>query len=234
MPGKTIFKGLAAVFAVASLLYPAGCTCVPSRTAKIPQGFVYIADVIPDPVFDIRYATSYNFVGTPIDGYHAPKPVLTREAAAALAQAAKDLRKQGYRILVYDAYRPQKAVTHFVRWINDPEAAGVKAFFPNLTKGDLLKGRYIDARSGHSRGSVIDLTLARMDGTPVDMGGTFDLFDEVSHPNATQITPEQRRNRLILKEAMEKAGFVQLDTEWWHFRLKDEPYPDTYYDFDVE
>ncbi|MGE4565348.1 MAG: M15 family metallopeptidase [Victivallaceae bacterium] len=234
MPEKTIFKRFAAVFAVVFLLYSSGCVCAPSRTAKIPENFVYIADVIPDPVFDIRYATSYNFVGTPIDGYHAPKPSLTREAAAALARAAEDLRKQGYRILVYDAYRPQKAVTHFVRWINDPEAPGEKAFFPNLTKGDLLKGRYIDARSGHSRGSVIDLTLARMDGTPVDMGGTFDLFDEVSHPDSKQITPEQRRNRTILKEAMEKAGFIQLDTEWWHFRLKDEPYPDTYYDFDVQ
>lgn len=229
-----IFKRVAAVFAAVFLLYSAGCGSVPSRTVKIPEGFVYIADVIPDPVFDIRYATSYNFVGTPIDGYHAPKPVLTKEAAAALAKAAENLRKQGYRILVYDAYRPQKAVTHFVRWINDPKAPGVKAFFPNLTKGELLKGGYIDARSGHSRGSVIDLTLARMDGAPVDMGGAFDLFDEVSHPDSARITPEQRRNRMILKEAMEKAGFVQLDTEWWHFRLKAEPYPDTYYDFDVQ
>ena len=166
--------------------------------------------------------------------FRSPKPVLTKEAAAALAEAAKTLRLQGYRILVYDAYRPQKAVTHFVRWINDPNAPGVKAFFPNLTKGELLEGGYIDARSGHSRGSVIDLTLAQMDGTPVDMGGAFDLFDEVSHPDSARITSEQHRNRMILKEAMEKAGFVQLDTEWWHFRLRNEPYPDTYYDFDVQ
>lgn len=234
MSEKRNFKMILAASAAAIVLLCAGCCSVSPQPEKIPKGFVYIADVIPDPVFDIRYATDYNFIGTRIDGYHAPKPTLTKEAAAALAKAADDLRKQGYRILVYDAYRPQKAVTHFVRWINDPKAPGMKAFFPNLTKNDLLKGGYIDARSGHSRGSVIDLTLARMDGTPVDMGGTFDLFDEVSHPDSNKITPEQRRNRAILKAAMEKAGFVQLDTEWWHFRLRNEPYPDTYFDFDVQ
>ncbi len=234
MQKKQSFKTVWAAFAVAAALWSAGCCSPSTESPEPPKGFVYIADVIPDPVFDIRYATDYNFVGTRIDGYRAPKPMMTKEAAAALAKAAADLRKQGYRILVYDAYRPQKAVTHFVRWINDPAAPGVKAFFPNLTKNDLLKGGYIDARSGHSRGSVIDLSLARMDGTPVDMGGAFDLFDEVSHPDSARITAAQRRNRTILKSAMEKAGFVQLDTEWWHFRLKDEPYPDTYFDFDVQ
>lgn len=234
MSGKINFKYAVAAAAAALMLSVGGCCSVSTQNAGLPEGFVYIADVIPDPVFDIRYATAYNFVGTRIDGYRAPKPVLTKEAAAALAQAAEDLRKQGYRILIYDAYRPQKAVTHFVRWIHDPKAPGEKAFFPKLTKDDLLKGGYIDARSGHSRGSVIDLTLARKDGAPLDMGGTFDLFDEVSHPDSKQITPEQRRNRMILKSAMENAGFVQLDTEWWHFRLKEEPYPNTYYDFDVQ
>lgn len=234
MRKNQVFKTIGAAFSAALLLWSAGCCSFPETNAHIPEGFVYIADIIPDPVFDIRYATDYNFVGTRIDGYRAPKPALTKEAAAALSKAAADLRKQGYRILVYDAYRPQKAVTHFVRWINDPAAPGMKTFYPELSKDDLLKGGYIDVRSGHSRGSVIDLSLARMDGTPVDMGSPFDLFDEASHPDSARITPEQRRNRTILKAAMEKAGFVQLETEWWHFRLKNEPYPDTYFNFDVQ
>ena len=153
---------------------------------------------------------------------------------AALAKAAEDLRAQGYRLLIWDAYRPQKAVDNFVTWINDPNDPGDKTFYPTLEKSNLLEGNYIMAKSGHTRGSTVDLTIIKKDGGFVDMGGTFDLFSEVSHPDYKKITKKQKKNRQILRDAMVKAGFNPLDSEWWHFTLKDEPYPDTYFNFDVE
>lgn len=198
------------------------------------NGFDKIYNVIDDAVFDLRYYSPYNFTGHKIRGYNAPVAYMTKEALQALAIAAADLRSQGYRILVWDSYRPQKAVDHFVEWINDPDDDGNKSFYPTLKKSDLIAGDYIMPKSGHTRGSTIDLTIIKQDGSFVDMGGTFDLFSEISHPDYKKLTKKQKKNRKILRDAMLKAGFKPLDSEWWHFTLKNEPYPDTYFNFDVE
>ena len=205
-----------------------------STVSEDKTGFAEISTVIHDAVYDIRYYSPNNFTGNRIKGYKAPRAYLTKEALTALAKAAEDLRKQGYRLLIWDAYRPQKAVDNFVAWIKDPNDPGDKTFFPELKKSDLVAGDYIATKSGHTRGSTIDLTIIKKDGSPVDMGGTFDLFSEISHHKYDKITKEQKRNRKILKEAMLKAGFKSLYSEWWHFTLKDEPYKDTYFNFDVE
>ncbi|MBR6163855.1 M15 family metallopeptidase [bacterium] len=196
--------------------------------------FDKVYNVIDDAVYDIRYYSNYNFTGNKINGYNAPVAYMTKEALSALSKAAEDLRSQGYRLLIWDTYRPQKAVDNFVTWINNPKDDGIKAFYPKLKKSQLVKGNYIAEKSGHSRGSTIDLTIIKLDGSFVDMGGTFDLFSEVSHPNYKKLTKQQKKNRKILADAMTKAGFKGIDSEWWHFTLKNEPYPDTYFDFDVE
>ena len=196
--------------------------------------FAEISTMIDDAVYDIRYYSSYNFTGKRINGYKAPRAYMTKEALTALAKAAEDLRKQGYRILIWDSYRPQKAVDNFVYWINNPNDEGNKSFYPKLKKSDLLAGNYIMAKSGHTRGSTVDLTIIKQDGSFVDMGGTFDLFSEISHPDYKKLTRQQKKNRKILHDAMVKAGFQGIDSEWWHFTLKNEPYKDTYFNFDVE
>ena len=198
------------------------------------SGFVPIYTVIDDAAYDIRYYSSNNFTGNRINGYKAPVAYMTKEAANALSVAAKSLRKNGYRLLIWDSYRPQKAVDNFVEWINNPNDEGDKSFYPDLKKSDLLKGNYIAEKSGHTRGSTVDLTLIKKDGSFVDMGGTFDLFSEISHPDYKKLTREQKINRKILHNAMINAGFKGIDSEWWHFTLKNEPYPDTYFNFDVE
>ena len=213
------------------------CTSLPVMADTVSEDksdFAEISSVIDDAVFDIRYYSANNFTGHKIDGYKAPKAYMTKKALAALAKAAEDLRRQGYRLLIWDSYRPQKAVDDFVRWINDPVNMGDKSFYPDLLKSNLLEGKYIMEKSGHTRGSTVDLTLIKKDGSFVDMGGTFDLFSEVSHPDYEYLTDPQKNNRKILQDAMIKAGFNPLDSEWWHFTLKDEPYPDTYFNFDVE
>ena len=196
--------------------------------------FALISSAIDDAAFDIRYYSPNNFTGNKIDGYKAPHAYMTKEALAALKIAAEDLRQQGYRLLIWDSYRPQKAVDNFVRWINNPEDIGDKSFYPELEKSDLIAGDYIMPKSGHTRGSTVDLTIIKKDGGFVDMGGTFDLFSEISHPDYQNLTDEQKNNRKILHDAMVNAGFNAIDSEWWHFTLKDEPYPDTYFNFDVE
>lgn len=205
-----------------------------SQISYDKSDFVPVYTVIDDAVYDIRYYSPNNFTGSRINGYKAPVAYMTKESASALAKAAEDLRKQGYRLLIWDTYRPQKAVYNFVDWINDPKNPGDKSFYPELKKSDLLKGNYIAEKSGHTRGSTVDLTLIKKDGSFVDMGGTFDLFSEISHPDYKKLTREQKKNRKILHDAMIKAGFNGIDSEWWHFTLKNEPYPDTYFDFDVE
>lgn len=213
------------------------CVLLPVWSKRVAGGkahFALIGSVIDDAAYDIRYYSSNNFTGNKIDGYKAPRAYMTKEALAALAVAADDLRHQGYRLLIWDSYRPQKAVDNFVRWINDPQDEGDKSFYPNLQKSELLSGNYVAAKSGHTRGSTVDLTIIKKDGGFVDMGGTFDLFSEVSHPDYQDLTDEQKNNRKILHDAMVNAGFNGVDSEWWHFTLKDEPYPDTYFNFDVE
>ena len=198
------------------------------------HNFAPISSMIPDASYDIRYYSSNNFTGTKIKGYNAPIPYLTKEALQALSIAEKDLRRQGYRLLIWDAYRPQKAVDNFIEWINNPNDIGNKKFYPNINKSDLLKAQYIMAKSGHTRGSTVDLTLIKKDGSYVDMGGSFDLFDKTSQTNYKKLTKEQKKNRRILHRAMRKAGFKGINSEWWHFTLKNEPYPNTYFDFNIE
>ncbi len=198
------------------------------------SNFAPVYTVVDDAIYDIRYYSSNNFTGNKINGYKAPIAYMTKEALKALSIAAQDLRAKGYRLLIWDTYRPQKAVDNFVEWINNPDDEGDKTFYPNLKKSDLLKGQYIMEKSGHTRGSTVDLTIVGKDGSFVDMGGTFDLFSEISHPDYKKITRAQKKNRKILHDAMIKAGFNGIDSEWWHYTLKNEPYPDTYFDFDVE
>lgn len=197
------------------------------------QGFVDLAQAVPGVTTDIRYATAHNLTGHPLAGYLAGKAIATREAASAL-NLAFDLAKQlGYGMLIYDAYRPQKTVDDFIRWSEKPEDNLTRAeFYPAQDKTRLFDLGYIARRSGHSRGSTIDLTLTK-DGVPVDMGGGFDLMDQRSHHNAPGLTAEQQRNRRVLCAIMAYAGFAPYECEWWHYRLMKEPYPDKYFNFDI-
>lgn len=201
----------------------------------LPEEFVYIKDVVPSAAEDIRYAGSHNFVGCPVDGYHAPRGVLLREAALALKAAADAFEKQGLYLLIYDAYRPQRAVDHFVRWAGDPQDEKTKAeFYPELDKSELFPKGYIAVRSGHSRGLTVDLTLTDAAGRPLDMGGEFDWFSKISSHEYENLTPQQKQNRARLKSGMEAAGFAPYAEEWWHYTLKRAGKAEIYYDFPIE
>ncbi len=223
-------RGLAAIVAAALL---AGCSSLPKNCQR--DGFVTLAEAVPDAILEIRYYSTYNFVGERIDGYEHPCALLTKEAARALKAASDDCVRRGYRLKIYDAYRPQRAVAHFVRWAADTGDTRMKApFYPNLDKSVLFAQGYIAEKSGHSRGSTVDLTLFDMKtGKEVDMGGTFDWFGGESHPDFRGITEAQYANRMLLREIMLAHGFKPLEEEWWHFTLANEPYPDTYFDFPV-
>lgn len=199
------------------------------------SGFVLLTDVVPDAILEIRYYSTYNFVGDRIEGYRQPTALLTKEAAQALKAVSDDVKRKGYRLKIYDAYRPQMAVSHFMRWAQDFKDTRMKPYFyPELKKDVLFPLGYIAEHSGHSRGSTVDLTLFDMKTEKeVDMGGTFDYFGELSHPDYRGITRQQYKNRMILRKAMLAHGFKPLAEEWWHFTLKDEPYPDTYFTFPV-
>ncbi|MBQ4423811.1 MAG: M15 family metallopeptidase [Clostridia bacterium] len=200
-----------------------------------PSGFVVLADFVPGIVQEIRYYSTYNFIGERIDGYEEPCALLTIEAARALKGAANELFVQGYRLKVFDAYRPVAAVRQFILWgIEDQDIRMKPYFYPDLEKQELFAKGYIAKQSSHSRGSAVDLTLLDMrTGKEVDMGSPFDLFGEISHPDSADVTEEQHENRMILRRAMMRNGFLPLDCEWWHFVLKNEPYPDTYFSFPV-
>lgn len=202
---------------------------------KNPSGFVLLADYVPDIIQEIRYYSTYNFIGDKIDGYEEPCALLTKEAARALKAVSKELIIQGYRLKVFDAYRPACAVKHFMLWgIEDEDIRMKPYFYPDLRKQELFEKGYVAKQSSHSRGSTIDLTLVDMNtGKEVDMGSPFDLFGEKSHPDYRGITDEQYENRMILQKAMLRNGFLPLDCEWWHFTLDNEPYPDTYFEFPV-
>ena len=230
-----IVKVLSALFLAAFLMI----SPVNAKTASPDDssGFVLLSDVVPDIIQEIRYYSTYNFVGDRIDGYDEPCALMTREAAEALKAVSDEVKQYGYRLKVYDAYRPQRAVDHFVRWAEDLSDKRMKQYFyPQVDKTRLFAEGYIDAKSGHSRGSTVDLTLFNMKtGKEVDMGGTFDYFGELSHPDYTgNLTEKQLNNRKYLRDVMIKHGFKPLDTEWWHFTLKNEPYPNTYFTFTVD
>ena len=198
-------------------------------------GFVSLGETIPDILLDIRYYSAFNFIGERIDGYEEPAALLTREAAEALKKAAGEARERGYLFRVFDAYRPQKAVDHFMRWAEDPADIRMKEYFyPGLDKADVIPQGYIAEHSGHSRGSTVDLTLFDMASQrDLDMGGTFDFFGERSHPDFGGVAKEQRANRMLLRDLMIRNGFRPLEEEWWHFTLENEPWPDTYFTFPV-
>ena len=220
------------LIAAACLLLSCGKAAEVSPTDD-RSDFVLLTDAVPDAILEIRYYGTYNFVGTRIDGYEAPIAMLTKKAAKALKAVSDDVMAKGYRLKIYDAYRPQKAVDHFVRWAADVADTTMKyCFYPNLDKSVLFEQEYIMEKSGHTRGSTVDLTLFDMaTGKELDMGGTFDWFGEESHPDYRGITDEQYAHRMILRTAMLSHGFKPLDSEWWHFTLADEPYPDTYFTF---
>lgn len=206
-----------------------------AKKRKLPAGFVYADEVIPKAQYDIRYYTDYNFVGAPIDGYEAPLAILTKEAANALKLVGADLAKKGYMLKIYDAYRPSKAVAHFLEWAKDPSDTKMKTvFYPEVDKSDLFNG-YLAKRSGHSRGSTVDLTLVNTyAGREVDMGSPFDMLGPVSSHGSKLVTSAQRANRAMLKAAMERRGFTAYSKEWWHYTLTKEPFPKRYFDFDVQ
>lgn len=213
----------------------ASCRQTSGPEAEMPEDFVLLAEAVPDIILEIRYYSSYNFVGARIDGYEAPVAIMTKEAAGALKEVSDELIDRGYCLKVYDAYRPQRAVAHFVRWAQNVDDVKMKpSFYPDVDKSRLFELGYIMEHSGHSRGSTVDLTLVEIaSGKELDMGGPFDWFGDLSHPDYQDITDEQKANRAILRDAMLRHGFKPLDSEWWHFTLAEEPYPDTYFNFPI-
>ena len=201
-----------------------------------PAGFVVVNEAMPAAVFDIRYYTGDNFLGVRVDGYGKPLCILTRQALRALREVRRDVNAEGFELKIFDCYRPQRAVDHFVRWVNDPADQKEKSrYYPNEDKSRLVEKGYIADKSGHSRGSTVDLTLvAASDGRELDMGTPFDYFDTLSNTLDPRIVGRQAQNRALLKTAMERRGFVNYDKEWWHYTLADEPFPDTYFDFPIE
>ena len=211
-----------------------------SFARQLPEGFVYVRDVIPDIVLEMRYCSNKNFTGQPVDGYIKPKAILTVKAAESLKKVQDELRQYGLSLKIFDAYRPQQAVNCFIRWVNRPEDQKTKAtYYQNEAKENLFKGGYISAKSPHSRGSTVDLTIVAIDKTgerpkEIDMGSPFDYFGKESWGTYTNITAQQRANRLLLKTIMGKYGFDSYPYEWWDFTLKNEPFPNTYFNFPVE
>jgi len=245
---KTTFWILASIFAVVCALTACNGNADEPKESDDSSDFVTIADVVPDVILEIRYFSTYNFVGKRIDGYLQPTALLTKRAADSLKAVSDDLVRHGYRLKIYDAYRPQYAVDHFVRWSKDVNDTLMKKYFyPDLDKSVLFPQEYICERSGHTRGSTLDLTLFDMNKEKeVDMGGTFDWFGGESHPDFSGdpetlyfdpeggLTSEQFYNRMMLRAAMMRHGFKPFPTEWWHFTLEDEPYPNTYFTFPVK
>ncbi|MET9735058.1 M15 family metallopeptidase [Streptomyces sp. NPDC006458] len=258
----TALRGI--VTAVTAVTALAAATAAPgtvhARTEPhAPADFVTLRSVDRTIIQEMRYFTPHNFVGERVDGYRQPLCILTRPAAAALHTAQRRLLREGYSLKVYDCYRPQRAVDHFVRWAEDLDAEDMKAeFYPDVDKSRLFDDGYIAAKSGHSRGSTVDLTLVKLPARPtrpyrpgealvpcyapqqerfpdnsVDMGTGYDCFDTRSHTLDPRVQGAQRANRLHLKSALEDLGFVNLAEEWWHYTYKPEPHPDTYFDFPV-
>ena len=229
---KIVFTLLAALSLIA-------CTCQEEQACEPiydRSDFVEVTEVIPDVILEIRDYSTYNFVGTRIDGYERPLALMTRQAADSLKAVNDELKAQGYRLKIWDAYRPQRAGNHFIRWAEAIQDTAMKAvFYPMVDKSLLFEQGYIYARSSHSRGSTVDLTLIdAATGKELDMGSSFDWFGIESHPDYRCKLYRQSENRLTLRNAMLRHGFEGLDSEWWHFTLSDEPYPDTYFDCPIE
>ena len=207
-----------------------------AHSQRLPEGFVYVDQVVPELRTDLRYRLADNFVGAIVDGYSGARAILTQQAALALGLAQAELRSQGLGVLIFDAYRPQRAVNHFARWTKDLSDTAMKQrYYPEVEKSELFSQGYIAARSGHSRGSTVDLTLVSL--TPpfqqLDMGTVFDFFSPSSWLDAIGLTATQEQNRALLQRTMKKYGFTPYAKEWWHFTLQPEPFPDTYFDFEI-
>ncbi|MCX4452635.1 M15 family metallopeptidase [Streptomyces sp. NBC_01340] len=256
---STAVCGLVTTLAALLAVTAASATARATPEPKAPEDFVALRFVDPTIIQEMRYFTPHNFVGERIDGYQQPICILTRPAAEALHKAQVTLLHQGYTLKVYDCYRPQRAVDHFVRWAEDLDDQAMKPeFYPRVDKTRLFEDGYIAEKSGHSRGSTMDLTIVRLPAKPtrpyvpgeplvpcygpkaerfpdnsVDMGTGFDCFDSLAHTLDPRVQGVQRANRLLLKSTLEDLGFVNLAEEWWHYTYKPEPHPDTYFDFPV-
>ena len=205
--------------------------------AKIPSGFVSLSDVCPSMKIHMSYATVDNFTGEVVSGYKAKKAYLAKAPAEALCLVQSDAQKNGFSLKIYDSYRPVKAVGFFQSWAKKPETNPhiKELYYPGFTRLELFEQGYIAKRSSHSRGSAVDLTLIEAEtGRLVDMGSGFDYFNDLSNTDSPKVTDEQKKNRLLLKELMEGRGFKNFSQEWWHYSFKPEPYPDQYFDFDIE
>lgn len=229
-----------------------------SFAAKLPENFVYLKDINPTIIENLRYYSNKNFCGKVIDGYKANRVILTKPAAEALSAVQKELLADGYSLVIYDAYRPQRAVNDFIAWAKDLSDQTTKAnYYPDVDKADLFAQGYIKAKSPHSRGSTVDLTIIKSSDVPhnititkrkltdgrsisflddgtVDMGSSFDLFDKVSYFDSKLISPECLARRNYLGSVMKKHGFNEYSEEWWDYTLNNEPFPDTYFDFEIE
>ena len=201
-----------------------------------PDDFVYLLDLEPSIKIELRYFSNNNFIGQPIDGYHRSTIILSKPTALALQKVQSALENKGLGLKIFDAYRPQRAVNHFVRWakvLNDTVMK--KSYYPDVPKSELFKRGYIASKSGHSRGSTVDLTLIDLNTRKeLDMGSPYDFFGVQSHPFYKKITDEQRENRMLLRRVMLNNGFKPYENEWWHFTLRDEPFPNQYFDFPVK
>lgn len=217
------------IYLLAGVLLPIFCWA-------LPDGFVYFDEISPQTHIDLRYLNSNNFLGRPVNGYFVNRAILTQSAAETLLKVQDELSMYGLGLLVYDAYRPQRAVDDFVSWAGDQKDTKVKPnYYPNVDKSLLLKDGYIAEKSGHSHGSTVDLTLVSIaDNKPLDMGTHFDFFGPESWPNYPNLLSQQKANRLLLRLIMTKYGFKTYPQEWWHFTLENEPYPNTFFDFEVK
>lgn len=205
-----------------------------SAQEQRPASFVDAASVVPGLVVEMRYFGENNFVGKRIDGYEQPVCLLTRQAVEALAGVARDVQPRGLKLKVFDCYRPKRAVAHFLRWAEAVEDIKRKAaFYPDMDKRSLFAEGYIASVSGHSRGSTLDLTLVNEAGVELDMGTPFDFLSPRSAPSDTHVGALAQKNRALLASAMNRRGFRPYGKEWWHFTLRGEPFPDTFFDFPV-
>lgn len=210
--------------------------CFVLNAQKLPKGFVYLSDVDVTIQKELRYLTNNNFIGKPINGYISDCVIVSKPTAKALKTIQAKLKKEGLSLKIFDAYRPQQAVDHFVRWakvLNDTLMK--EQYYPNMPKSQLFKLGFIASKSGHTRGSTVDVTIVDLKtGDELDMGSPYDFFGVRSHPFYRKISEKQKENRMLLRRMMLKNGFKPYDNEWWHFTLKDEPYPKTYFNFPIQ
>lgn len=210
--------------------------CSACAQNNLPSGFVYVHEEISDIVIDAKYFSSHNFIGKPVDGYKKNTAILSKEATRALIKVQSSLKEMGFGLKLFDAYRPQQSVNHFVRWAKVAEDTLMKSeFYPQISKSELFKQGYIASKSGHTRGSTVDVTIIDLEsGNELDMGSCFDFFGSESHAFYRKITNQQKENRMLLRREMLKKGFKPYDNEWWHFTLEKEPFPKTYFNFTVK